>query len=141
MWDAAKGNMATLPSYAQCGLIMDDLQRCCDLLAKEPAPPLLGAARCYATFELANQETVTPCHLQHGHEGDHEGWCLGSKAHWPHGFISEYEFRRALDAEIVRTKIEMIELEKDLSHNDGTQRPGDAEATNATRATPPGSLE
>ena len=25
--------------------------------------------------------------------------------------------------------------------NDGTQRPGDAEATNATRATPPGSLE
>jgi len=32
--------MATLPSYAQCGLIMDDLQRCCDLLAKEPAPPL-----------------------------------------------------------------------------------------------------
>ena len=40
MWDAAKGNMATLPSYAQCGLIMDDLQRCCDLLAKEPAPPL-----------------------------------------------------------------------------------------------------
>ena len=76
-----------------------------------------GAARCYATFELANQETVTPCHLQRGHQGDHEGWCLGSKAHWPHGFISEYEFRRALDAEIVRTKIEMIELEKDLSHN------------------------
>ena len=77
----------------------------------------LGAARCYATFELANQETVTPCHLQRGHQGDHEGWCLGSKAHWPHGFISEYEFRRALDAEIVRTKIEMIVLEKDLSHN------------------------
>lgn len=25
--------------------------------------------------------------------------------------------------------------------NDGTQRPGDAEATNATRATPPGSLK
>lgn len=25
--------------------------------------------------------------------------------------------------------------------NDGTQRPGDAEVTNATRATPPGSLE
>ena len=40
MWDAAKGNMATLPSYDQCGLIMDDLQRCCDLLTKEPAPPL-----------------------------------------------------------------------------------------------------
>lgn len=76
----------------------------------------LGAARCYATFELANQETVTPCHLQRGHEGDHEGWCLGSKAHWPHGFISEYEFRRSLDAEIVRTKIEMIELEKDMKH-------------------------
>ena len=28
-----------------------------------------------------------------------------------------------------------------LPHNDGTQRPGDAEATNETRATPPGSLE
>lgn len=83
----------------------------------------LGEARCYATFELANQETVTPCHLQRGHEGDHEGWCLGSKAHWPHGFISEYELHRALNAEIVRTKIEMIELEKDLSHNDKALRP------------------
>lgn len=84
----------------------------------EPQKPgQFAGARCYATFELANQETVTPCHLQLGHEGDHEGWCLGSKANWPRGFISEYEFRRALDAEIVRTKIEMLELEKDLSQS------------------------
>ena len=35
----------------------------------------------------------------------------------------------------------VILLADALSPNDGTQRPGDAEATNATRATPPGSLQ
>ena len=99
----------------KCGCETDELEDVCPGCMTSLR---FASARCYATFELANQETVTPCHLQRGHEGDHEGWCLGSKAHWPHGFISEYEFRRALDAEIVRTKIEMIELEKDLSHND-----------------------
>ena len=34
-----------------------------------------------------------------------------------------------------------LEIQKAKPANDGTQRPGDAEATNATRATPPGSLE
>jgi len=67
-----------------------------EIQSKPEAGLPLGEARCYATFELGNQETVTPCHLQRGHEGDHEGWCLGSRAHWPRDFISEYEFRRML---------------------------------------------
>lgn len=37
-WNASK-NMASLPSYAQCGLIMDDLQRCRELLTPESPTP------------------------------------------------------------------------------------------------------
>jgi hypothetical protein len=44
---------------------------------------------CGVTFELANGETVTPCHLPKDHEGDHQGWCLGSRCNWPQGFDSE----------------------------------------------------
>ena len=38
--------------------------------------------RCGATYSLDNGETVTPCHLPSGHRGDHEGYCLGSRAVW-----------------------------------------------------------
>lgn len=38
--------------------------------------------RCGATFELANGEHVSPCHLPDGHDGRHEGYCLGSRAVW-----------------------------------------------------------
>jgi hypothetical protein len=37
---------------------------------------------CGYRHELANGETVTPCHLPAGHAGHHEGYCLGSKATW-----------------------------------------------------------
>lgn len=37
---------------------------------------------CGYRFELANGETVTPCHLPAGHTGQHEGYCLGTKATW-----------------------------------------------------------
>lgn len=37
---------------------------------------------CGATFALANGEAVTPCHKPDGHDGEHEGWCLGSRAVW-----------------------------------------------------------
>jgi hypothetical protein len=37
---------------------------------------------CGYRYELANGETVTPCHLPAGHTGHHEGYCLGSKATW-----------------------------------------------------------
>jgi hypothetical protein len=69
--------------------------------------------QCRAKFELANGEFVSRCHLDLGHKGAHEGWCLGSKCHWPQGFTSEEEVNKALDACIVKTRIEIIELEKD----------------------------
>jgi len=37
---------------------------------------------CGATIELDNGESVTPCHKAVGHDGDHEGYCLGSRAVW-----------------------------------------------------------
>lgn len=46
---------------------------------------------CKATFELANGEEVSPCHLEKGHEGDHRGSVLGSICFWPQGFGSEEE--------------------------------------------------
>jgi hypothetical protein len=54
--------------------------------------------QCRAKFELANGEFVSRCHLDLGHKEAHEGWCLGSKCHWPQGFTSEAEVNRALDA-------------------------------------------
>jgi hypothetical protein len=50
----------------------------------------LGTA-CGATYEMANGETITPCHKYKGHEGVHEGYCLGSKCVWAQGTTSEYE--------------------------------------------------
>jgi hypothetical protein len=38
--------------------------------------------KCDATFAPMNGETVSPCHKPAGHEGDHEGYCLGSIAIW-----------------------------------------------------------
>lgn len=49
---------------------------------------------CNAKFDLANGETVTPCHLSKGHQGDHYGTCLGSVCHWPQGVDSEEELAR-----------------------------------------------
>jgi hypothetical protein len=49
----------------------------------------------------------------------------------------------AHQAEKLAEELEREHAEPDPANgsNDGTQRPGDAEATNATRATPPGSLK
>lgn len=49
---------------------------------------------CGATFELLNGETVTPCRLPAGHEGDHKGTCLGSPCTWGQGMTSEEEERK-----------------------------------------------
>ena len=49
---------------------------------RDPVP------QCRAKFELVNGEYVSPCHLDLGHKEAHEGWCLGSKCHWPQGFTS-----------------------------------------------------
>jgi hypothetical protein len=38
--------------------------------------------KCGFTFAPANGEYVSPCHLRKGHEGQHEGRCLGSRATW-----------------------------------------------------------
>jgi hypothetical protein len=38
--------------------------------------------RCGALTEIPSGETVTPCHKLQGHDGDHEGSCLGSRAVW-----------------------------------------------------------
>ena len=46
---------------------------------------------CSARFEPANGETVTPCHLPSGHDGNHEGRCLGSACAWPQGVTCERE--------------------------------------------------
>jgi hypothetical protein len=46
---------------------------------------------CSATFELANGEYISPCHLPKGHKGSHKGVCLGSVCRWPQGYASEYE--------------------------------------------------
>jgi hypothetical protein len=46
---------------------------------------------CNAKFELANGETVTPCHLSKGHQGNHYGTCLGSICRWPQGIENEEE--------------------------------------------------
>lgn len=46
---------------------------------------------CRATFDLANGEYVSPCHLEAGHEGEHRGYVLGSPCCWPQGFSSEEE--------------------------------------------------
>lgn len=40
------------------------------------------STRCNFRFELMNGETVTPCHKERGHLGEHEGYCLGSRAVW-----------------------------------------------------------
>lgn len=47
-----------------------------------PSPGTPPAAHCGKRINLHNGETVTPCGLPDGHEGDHEGWCLGSKCRW-----------------------------------------------------------
>ena len=84
MWDAAKGNMATLPSYAQCGLIMDDLQRCCDLLAKEPAPPLFDALHAESIEEL---KRLTAEEITHNTKHDAEPSSRSGLAH-THGQVA-----------------------------------------------------
>jgi hypothetical protein len=52
--------------------------------------------------------------------------------------VGQLRQSRANERELSR---HLYEVGKYGRVNDGTQRPGDAEATNATRATPPGSLE
>ena len=49
------------------------------------------APMCKSTFEMANGETVSPCYLVKGHEGDCKGTLLGSACTWPQGVSSEYE--------------------------------------------------
>jgi hypothetical protein len=40
---------------------------------------------CEHRISIASGETVTPCHKPKGHSGDHEGYCLGSRATWGNG--------------------------------------------------------
>jgi hypothetical protein len=54
----------------------------------------LGGETCGATFEPANGGHVSPCHLPKGHDGQCEGWCLGSRCRWPQGVDSEEELYR-----------------------------------------------
>lgn len=56
-------------------------------------------SRCGATFEIANGETVTPCHLNEGHERSHEGWCLGSRFLWTSDEKHSSEYREYMKAE------------------------------------------
>jgi len=37
---------------------------------------------CLATTEIESGEPVSPCHKPRGHQGNHEGWCLGSRCRW-----------------------------------------------------------
>lgn len=37
---------------------------------------------CLAVITIPNGERVSACHLDEGHTGTHEGWCLGSRAVW-----------------------------------------------------------
>lgn len=38
--------------------------------------------RCGDKIEIPNGETVTACHLDKGHKGAHQGWCLGSRCNF-----------------------------------------------------------
>lgn len=55
-------------------------------------------------------------------------------------WLKENQKLKNLRRDVWRKK-KRLEARKAKAGNDGTQRPGDAEATNATRATPPGSLK
>jgi hypothetical protein len=56
--------------------------------------PRTDAARCCgAKFELDNGEQVSPCHLECGHDGHHQGFVLGSRCVWPQGYESEFDLR------------------------------------------------
>lgn len=69
--------------------------------------------KCGATFTPMNGETVTACHKPKGHEGDHEGYCLGSRCVWSGGqhTVEEieamiaycYESRQYLDVREMKT--------------------------------------
>jgi hypothetical protein len=51
-------------------------------------------SKCGATIEILNGEYVSPCHLAAGHDGTHEGFCLGSRAVWSGGqHTDEWEER------------------------------------------------
>jgi len=47
--------------------------------------------KCNHTFELANGEFVSPCHLPKYHLNDCVGYCLGSVCKFPKDFDSEYD--------------------------------------------------
>lgn len=76
----------------------DQVERCANS-AYAPTP-------CSARFELANGETVTPCHLPEGHDGNHEGHCLGSVFVWPHGVTCERELDAPNDQAQLRSEAE-----------------------------------
>lgn len=66
-----------------------------------PASGPSAPAVCSARFEPANGEAVTPCSLPVGHDGQHEGRCLGSVCTWPQGVTSEREINepnKSIDA-------------------------------------------
>jgi hypothetical protein len=44
--------------------------------------PLEKYEECDARTTTESGEHVTPCHKQKGHTGEHEGYCLGSRAVW-----------------------------------------------------------
>ncbi len=48
----------------------------CKVHTKDPS------SRCGNRYEPENGEFVTPCHLPSGHDGEHQGYCLGSRCVW-----------------------------------------------------------
>jgi hypothetical protein len=48
----------------------------CKVHTKDPS------SRCGNRYEPENGEFVTPCHLPSGHDGEHHGYCLGSRCVW-----------------------------------------------------------
>ena len=99
----ADNNGAAKPTDAdvvdQIGAVFAEAQARVD--ARRDAP-------CSARFEPVNGETVTPCHLPSGHDGNHEGRCLGSACAWPQGVTCERELNEPNAAlsggEAVRSK-------------------------------------
>lgn len=60
--------------------------------------------KCKAIIELMNGESVTPCHKERGHEGQHEGYCLGSRAVWTGGRYTNEEYQMQQATRIKKTR-------------------------------------
>lgn len=76
-----------------------DCPVCCREAEARRARIKVAIKMCSATYELLNGEHVSPCHLLAGHDGNHEGYVLGSRCTWSQGSVSEFdEWDAKLDA-------------------------------------------